>query len=191
MRKICVALICLIVSLTFASCATNAPVHPTTDQIKQLDVRFNEALSNSGLSWDATPKYIPELLLTNKQIRIQVAIDPATGQKSIHYSPEPGETSLTIGDYYLPGSFCAIFFGNSNDIIEKFTSIDSIVRQKSGGVEYYFVDGPEGPLGIGVTMMFSPAQNTICFIILNIANESKLTEKLIEKLIDDFSCIEF
>jgi len=177
-KKICFILVCIALCLT--SCAK--------EQTIRLEEKFDDAINEADFIWDGAPKYIPKILTENEDFQLKVSFDESSEQKGLHYSPAEGNSTMSVGDYKIVSS--SVFYGISNEEIDSFRNIGHVINHTKDGVEWYFAANViEGFLN--VSLMFLPDKDTACYAIINVENETELTEELIQKIMDDFSCVSF
>jgi hypothetical protein len=162
----------------------------SAEQIGWLESQFDAAAESADFQWDDTPKYIPKILAVNGAIRMVVSYDPTTNQKGLQFGPLTGET-LTIENYKFNGSFCSVFYGISDAELDLFRNLEHVQKYKKDDVIWYFAAGVAYNNALNISLMFMLETDTACFMIANAENETELTDDLMQKITNDFSCVVF
>lgn len=141
--------------------------------------------------WGDAPKYIPSVLVENDGFLMKASFDAMSKQKGLHFDLAPGDSSLSIGNYVFKNNFSSIYYGISNTELDLFRNAEQVRWYTKNGLEGWFSAFGSMGSGINITLMFLLDEDTACFVMVDMPNESELTDELMQKMIDDFSCISF
>ena len=197
MKKLCLILVCISVLLPLACCANpsqeSVPEQSTLaeGQQKRLDVLFDAAIEATDFQWDDTPKYIPNILSDNENFWIKVGLDSETKQKGLHFDLAPEKSSLPIGDYQFRPNFISVFYGTDSERLNYFRNTERFKKYERNGLEWFFSALYLEGTGLHVNLRYMIDENTICYVMVDLPNETELTDDLAYKMMNDFSCTTF
>jgi hypothetical protein len=192
MRKLFFLLICVTTLLSLTCCtnstSSSSRVKLTDEQRQLLEDDFSVAMEEADFDWGDTPRHIPSLLAENNVFHLRMNNGPDPTLKALHFGPAPGEAALSIDNYEIKSA--SIFYGRSDTENDVFKSLPGVQKHIKNGVEWYFVSGTIES-NLHVSWMCLLGEDSVFMSLVDISNETELTDKLAEKIMDDFLCIEF
>jgi len=192
MKRFCAMLVCVTLLFSFAGCAKSPQAGLTKGQQVRLDDLFDAAMEEQGVQWDHTPRYIPNIFVENEEFRFKISVDQMNTKKSIQLDLASRELgTFSINDYHFRNNFCSVFYGISEEETNSFKDVDGVQKYVKNDTEWYFASLHYLESGLNINLMFLIDEDIACFAMVDLPNETELTDELAYRIMDDFSCVSF